>query len=129
MSAAYGKGSNTNGIHLHHLKRMLECIPNSRGLTLHTTSEFLVEEGEKFREWVQSGRIGDAWSQMHSDWTNILGHMRNQGKLRGIELRHAGEFQQQQAALQKHCEERIQKMETNAQEATLDDDPGEPPWV
>jgi hypothetical protein len=116
-------------MHLHHLKRMLECVPNGRGLTLHTTSEFLVEEGKKFRGWAESGCIRNAWDQMHSDWKNIFGYMENQGKLIGIVLRHAGEFQQQQAALQKHCEERIQKMETSAQEATLDDDPGKPPWA
>jgi hypothetical protein len=129
MSATYGKGLNPNGMHLHHLKKMLECVPNGRGLTLHTTSEFLAEEGDKFRIWVQSGQIGDAWSQIHSDWKNIFAHMEHQGKLLGIVLRNEGEFQQQQAALEKHCEEWIQKMETCAREGTLDDDPGEPPWA
>jgi hypothetical protein len=57
MSADYGKGSNPNGMHIHHLKRMLECVPNGRGLTLHTTSEFLVEEGERSREWVHAAGL------------------------------------------------------------------------
>jgi 2,4-dienoyl-CoA reductase-like NADH-dependent reductase (Old Yellow Enzyme family) len=108
---------------------MLERVPNGRGLTLHTTSEFLVAEGEKFRGWVESGSIQNVWDQRHSDWKNIFGSMELQGKLIGIELWHAGEFEQQEAALSKHCEERIQKMETCAREPTLDDDPGEPPWA
>jgi hypothetical protein len=36
MSAVYGKGSDPNGLHFHHLKRMFECVTNGRGLTLHT---------------------------------------------------------------------------------------------
>jgi hypothetical protein len=128
LSVAHGKGHNRNEIHLQHLRKMLDYVPNGLGLTLHTTSEFLVEEGEKSRGWVESGRIQDVWSQMHSDWKTILGNMEFQGKLIGIELWCAGMFQQQETALLEHCQERILKMETSAREATLDDDPGEPPW-
>jgi hypothetical protein len=84
---------------------------------------------EKFRRVVESGSIQNVWDRMHSDWKSIFGSMELQGKLIGIAPRNAGEFQQQQAALQKHCEERIQKMETSAQEPTLEDDPGEVPWA
>jgi hypothetical protein len=70
----------------------------------------LVTEGEKFREWIESGSIGEVWNQVHSDWKNIFGHMSLQEKLIGIALRFEVEFQQRQAALQKHCEERVQKM-------------------
>jgi hypothetical protein len=120
-----GKGTDPNEMHLHHLKRMLDCVPNGRGLTLHTTFEFLVTEGEKFRGWIERGAIGEVWNQIHSDWKNILGQMNLKGKLIGLVSRQEGEFQQQGAALQKHCKERIQKMETCAREPTLDDDPGE----
>jgi hypothetical protein len=127
-SAVCGKGRSRDAIHLQNLKRMLDCIPNGRGLTIHTTSEYLVTEGEKFRGWVECGRIQDVWNEMHTDWKNILGGMELQGKLLGIELWKAGIFQQQEAALMKHCQERIEKMEAAAREPTLDDDPGEPPW-
>jgi hypothetical protein len=99
------------------------------GLTLHTSSEFLLEEGEKFRMWVQSGRVEEVWNQMHSDWKNILGHMEDQGKLIAIVRKDPEEFPQQTAALLKHCEDRIQKMETNEREGTPDDDPTEPSWA
>jgi hypothetical protein len=98
LSVAHGKGHNRNEIHLQHLRKMLDCVPNGLGLTLHTTSEFLVEEREKFRGWVESGRIQDVWNQMNSDWKTILGNLGFQGKLIGIELWHAGLFQQQEAA-------------------------------
>jgi hypothetical protein len=62
---------------------------------------------------------------MNSDWKTILGNMELQGKLIGIELWKSGIFQQQEAALTKHCQERILKMEAAAREPTPDDDPGE----
>jgi hypothetical protein len=56
FSAAYGKGKDRNEIHLHNLRKMLDCILNGRGLTMHRTSEFLVAEGEKSRGWVCRGK-------------------------------------------------------------------------
>jgi hypothetical protein len=128
FSAAYGKEKDQNEIHLHNLTKMLDCIPNGRGLTMHTTSGFLVAEGGKFRGWVECGRVQEIWNDMNSDWKTILGNMELQGKLIGTELWKAGMLQQQEAALIKRCQERILKMEAAAREPTLDDDPGEPPW-
>jgi hypothetical protein len=65
---------------------------------------------------------------MHSDWKNILGHMEGQGKLIAIVRRNPGEFQQQTAALVKHCQERILKAELYEREGQPDDDPTEPSW-
>jgi hypothetical protein len=128
LSATYGKGANPNERYLHHLKRLLDAVPNGRGLTLHTSSEFLLEEGEKFRQWVQSGQIAEVWNQMHSDWKNILGHLEFQGKLMAIVRKEPGEFPQQTAALEKHCQERILKAELYEREGQPDDDPTEPSW-
>jgi hypothetical protein len=111
LSAVTGKGCDPYERHLHHLKKMLEVCPTGRGPTLHTTSEMLVREGEKFRGWVKSGKIGEMWDQIHSDWKNILGHMEQGGKMIGIVLRSQGEFPQQESALQQRCQERILKME------------------
>jgi ribonuclease HI len=128
LSATCGKGVDPNERFLHHLKCILQLVPNGRGITLHTSSEFLLEEGEKFRQWVQSGQIAQAYSQMHSAWRNILGHMENQGKLIAIVRQEAGEFPQQEAALRKSCQERIEKMERCEREGWPDPDPTEPSW-
>jgi hypothetical protein len=119
FSAAHEKGGNRNEIHLQNLSNLRK---------MHTISEFLAVEGEKFRGWVECGRVQDIWNDMNSDWKTILGNLELQGKLIGIELWKSGIFQQQEAALVKHCQERILKIEAAAREPTLDDDPGEPPW-
>jgi hypothetical protein len=129
MSAVYGKGCDPNGLHLAYLKKMLDACPVNRALTLHTTSEFLRTEGAKFRELIESGSLGEVWNQIHGHWKNIWGHMRTEGKMIGIVERRVGEFPQRSVALQKHSEERIQKMETYAREGIPDKDPGEPPWA
>jgi hypothetical protein len=130
LSAIGGKGANPNERYLHHLKKMLEAVPNGRGLTLHTSSEFLLEEGEKFRLWVQSGQIDQVWDQMHGTWKNILGgHMEMQGELISIVRKGPGEFPQQSAALEKHCKERIEKWELYEREGQPEDDPTEPSWA
>jgi hypothetical protein len=129
LSVAYSrKFRSQEETHLHNLKRMLDCIPNGCGLTTHTKSELLVTEGEKFRGWVESGQIQEIQGVMHEDWRNILGGMELQGKLLGFELWQSGRYQQQEAALLRHCQERIEKVELRAREGTLEDDPGEPPY-
>jgi hypothetical protein len=128
LSATCGKGVDPNERFLHHLKCILQLVPNGRGITLHTSSEFLLEEGEKFRQWVQSGQIAQAYDQMHSAWRNILGHMTNQGKLIAIVHQEPGEFPQQSAAVRKSCQERIEKMERCEREGWPDPDPTEPSW-
>jgi hypothetical protein len=94
MSVVCRKGQDPYGICLHHLKKMLEVCLARRGLTLHTTSELLVTESEKFRGWVESGAIGEVWNQIHTDWKNIFGHMEQGQKLIGIVLKNQGEFPQ-----------------------------------
>jgi hypothetical protein len=129
LSSTYGRGANPNETYLHHLKRLLQAVPNGRGLILHTSSEFLLEEGEKFRQWVKSGRIAEVYNQMHSAWREILGQMEDQGKLIAIVRKEPGEFPQQSAALVKHCQERILKAELYEQEGQPDVDPTEPSWA
>jgi hypothetical protein len=128
FSATCGKGADPNERFLHHLKRMLQVVPNGRGLTLHTSSEFLLEEGEKFRSWIQSGKIAEVYDQMNSAWKDILGHLEDQVKLIAIVRQEPGEFPQQSAALRKYCQEKIEKMERYEQEGWPDIDPTEPSW-
>jgi hypothetical protein len=54
MSAVYGKGRDVNDMHVHHLKKVFDLCPGRRGLTLHSSSEFLRTEGDKFRGLVES---------------------------------------------------------------------------
>jgi hypothetical protein len=126
-SVVYGKGRDPNELDLLHLKKMLDACPADRAFTLHTSSEFLLVEGEKFRELVESGSLGEVWNQIHGHWKNIWGHMSIQGKMLGIMGRSSEEFPQRSVALRKHSQERIQKMEACAREGSQDDDPGEPP--
>jgi hypothetical protein len=128
FSSIGGKGADPNERYLHHLKCMLQVVPNGRGLTLHTSCEFLLEEGEKFRSWVQSGQIAQVYDQMNSAWKNILGHLEDQGKLIAIVRKEPGEFPQQSEALRKYCQERIEKLERYEQEGQPDPDPTEPSW-
>jgi hypothetical protein len=102
MSAVYGKGRDPNELHLLHLKRMLDACPANHAFFLHTSSEFLLTEGEKFRELEESGSIGEVWNQIHSHWKNIWGHLGNQGKMLGIMGRSSEEFPQRSVALRKH---------------------------
>jgi hypothetical protein len=129
LSATCGKGCDPDERYLHHLKMLLSAVPNGRALTLHTSSEFLFQEGEKFRQWVQSGRISEVWDQMHSAWKNILGHLEDQGKLMAIIMHEPGEFPQQMAALEKHCQERIEKEEEYERGGRPENDPTEPSWI
>jgi hypothetical protein len=62
MSAVYGKGRDPNDMHVHHLKKIVDLCPAGRGLTLHTSSEFLRTEGEKFRGLVANNNNIFTWS-------------------------------------------------------------------
>jgi hypothetical protein len=114
------------------LKILVDLCPANRGLTLHTTSSFLIRDtiglGEKFRGLVESDTIGEVWEQVHTYWKNIWYQMKNQGKMIGVVERVVGEFPQQSVALEKHSSERIEKMKAYAQGDIQDDDPGEPAW-
>jgi hypothetical protein len=129
MSDVHGKGRDPDELFLAHLKKMLDLCPNHGAFYMYSASEFLVTEGSKFREWVESDSLGRIWDQIHGNWKNIWGHLKMQGKHLSVVGRSADEFPQQSEALRKYSEERIQRKEAYARGEIRDDDPGDPPWA